>query len=121
MYRPPYRPWVTLLIVAGLTAGALLARYYPLSRLQSYLPARLLPFGPVLARHDCPTCTEWRHVRLVDGVVTVYYGKRDAQNPVLKERTRITAEMLMPGDRTRLEQGVDLQGDAAVRQFLEHD
>ena len=121
MYRPPYRPWLTLLIVAGLAGGAPLARYSPLSQLPAPLPARLLPFGPALARSDCPTCTEWRHVRLVDGVVTVYYGRRDAADPVVKERTQIRSEMLMPEERARLEAGVDLQGDAAVRQFLEHD
>jgi len=121
MHRPLYRPWLTLLIVAGLAGGAALAHYFPLARLQSYLPAHLLPFGPALARPSCPTCTEWRHVRLVDGVVTVYYGKHDTSDPVLKEQTHITAEMLMPTERARLEQGVDLQGDAAVRQFLERD
>lgn len=122
MYRTrAQRPWLSLLIVTALVAGALAARSVPLQRLEAYLPAWLHLQGPALARSACPTCTEWRHVRLDSGVVTVFYGKKETGDAVVKQRTQITAPMLLPQDRARLEQGVDLYGDAAVTQFLEKD
>lgn len=67
----------------------------------------------------CPEYREWRNVRLEDGEVVVYYGRRGSR--LLKERTGITAEMLSAEEQSRLTIGIDLPGDAAVEAYLEGD
>lgn len=92
-----------------------------------YSQWRVVAFDPrlvVLEQEGTGPCpgdlAEWRHVRLVDGVVHIYYGHSGRLGP-LKERTGITRDQLPPAERVRLERGIDLQGDEQVRSFLERD
>lgn len=72
------------------------------------------------SREPCPDFRQWRHVKLVDGVIHIYYGHSGRLGP-LKEKTGITAEQLPAPERVRLQAGVDLRGDEQVRSFLERD
>lgn len=97
-----------------------LQRAYPQWQVRQWHPERI-----VLERQTDELCDEllhWRQVRLDgDGVVRVYYGRVGRIDPPLKEETRITAEMLMPIERVRLAEGVELPGDEAVARYLEFD
>ena len=66
----------------------------------------------------CPEDQEYRWIGIVDGYVTVFYGK-PRPDPHLKERTRIQAASLYEDDRKRLESGVWVKGDQGVREVLE--
>lgn len=118
--RPPYRPMLTLLMVAGVCVGAAAGYYRPVQWLQEHLPGRWPTHGQASVQPAVP-CSSCRHLRLVDGRVVVFYGTSKEPNPQVKQRTDITAEMLMEADRRNLEKGVDLPSDAAVRQWLEFD
>lgn len=89
-----------------------LALYYPQWQVESFSPDR------VVLRQNLPE--PWRHVRLEGGEVVVYYGRTGHLGPMLA-RTGIAADRLPPVDRHRLERGIDLEGDEAVRAFLESD
>lgn len=100
----------------GLTAPDLPV-YYRQWRVVSFTPELVVLAAETDAM--CPEMQYWRHIRLSGGEVTVYWGRRGQLGPVL-ERTGIMAEMLAFPERLRLEEGVDLAGDAAVQEFLGH-
>lgn len=66
----------------------------------------------------CPEDATYRHLRVKDGYVAVYYGKPRPDAP-LKEVTDVPAAWLLPEDIRRLETGLVLEGDAEVRKYLE--
>lgn len=89
-----------------------LRTYYPQWRVVQFTPGR------VVLEQELPE--PWRHVRVEDGEVVVRYGLREHLGPI-RMRTGIQAARLPAVDRRRLEEGVDLKGDEAVRTFLESD
>lgn len=122
VYRTTFQPCGTTEEAAGPPAPSLIGmRPEDIERL--YSQWTVVAFSPeevVLARETDELCTEyreWRHVRLVEGVVVVYYGRSGSE--LVQERTRITAAMLPAQERLRLYRGIDLPGDEAVRAFLE--
>lgn len=122
VYQVHYRPCQTTEEQAGPAPPALvglheddLRRVYPQWDVAEFSPDQV-----VLTRATDDLCTEyreWRHLRLVDHELVIFYGRRGTS--LVKERTHITGEMLRPADRLMLRRGIDLPGDAAVRAFLE--
>jgi len=108
-YRAPPRR------VAG-AAREELAQLYPEWSVESFSSRRV-----VLARTYDAMCDELERFRLItlkDGRVAVYYGRRWPL-VVLKEVTDLTVDRLRQADLERLEAGIELEGDAAVLEFLE--
>lgn len=93
-----------------------LAILYPEWTVEGFGPERV-----VLARAYEPLCAELERYRLVtlkDDHIAVYYGRRPPLVK-LKEVTRVPASSLRQADLERLVQGVVVEGDAGVVEFLE--
>lgn len=82
----------------------------------SFAPDRVVLERQVEAM--CPDMVRYRYVTLSDGRVAVYYG-REPGHLLLKELSPLRAEALLPEDRRALGEGVVLEGDEQVAQFLE--
>lgn len=75
----------------------------------------------VFERQESGLCTDdrfYRHLSVVDGRVAVFLGK-PGHGARLKEMTDIAVSGLLAEDRARLEQGITVLGDDAVRSYLE--
>lgn len=89
---------------------------HPGWQLVSFAPDRIVLERQVEAM--CPDMVRYRFVTISDDRVAVYYG-RDPDHLLLKELSPLRAEGLLPEDRQVLGQGVVLEGDEQVAQFLE--
>lgn len=89
---------------------------HPGWQLVSFAPDRIVLERQVEAM--CPDMVRYRLVTISDGRIAVYYG-RDPGHLLLKELSSLPVEALLPEDRQVLGQGVILEGDERVTQFLE--
>lgn len=70
----------------------------------------------------CPEMQVWRTVGVSnDGYLTIYLGRKGRPDKLVKEKTAIRVSELPLEDQRKLAEGLEFQGDEAVKLFLESD
>lgn len=100
----------------------LLRRLYPQYRIEEFTDDRVVlvatvdgPDPATLAEEQ----KEYRTIRAVDGVVTVFAGRRHRQNQPVLRTTDVRVDLLPEEVRAALVEGIEVRGDEELARYLE--